>query len=964
MNQPRLLAWLGAASGCRIVEVPRPVEPAGDARAASGRQQRHAAVVAAYHAAVTSPPPEPLLFGWCRPLGSGPIEVYAAGQTFAREQLGGATSLALPPGALGHPTPPGALAKAFCGMPVWTRIAGIVDGLLATPDRTPAPGEARPSFEELLLRVWPDAFAWLLLAEPLPPGDVAHEADAVAGLERDARTRASSPEHAVRTTRLQGRHRELRQAGSTGAWRVHLLAGGADERAAAAIAGLFCASVDLTDLPYALAPVGRLDDLSALLRTGSNDGFVASSLLVAALAAPPAVEVPGVRLTLRSPFDVTPETADAPGAALLLGSVLDRNGAPVDDFRLPHASVQRHTFVCGATGAGKSQTIRHLLEQASAAGVPWLVIEPAKAEYRSMADRLGAGEVIAVRPGDPLAAPVGLNPLEPAPGFPLQTHADLVRALFLAAFAAEEPFPQVLAAALTRCYEELGWDLAIGSPADADSKPRYPRLSDLQRTAEQVVNEIGYGREVADNVRGFVRVRLDSLRLGTTGRFFEGGHPIDIAELMRRNVVFEIEDVGDDRDKAFLMGTVLIRLVEHLRTAGRARGSPTHGRGLVKLRHLSVFEEAHRLLRRAVPTGPVNAAGHAVEMFAAMLAEIRAYGEGLVIAEQIPSKLVADVIKNTAVKIVHRLPALDDREAVGATINLSDEQSRYVVTLSPGTAAVFSDGMDNPVLVRMPDGTQRETGSVAALGPDALTTHRRATCGTECRRRPCVLTEIVNARRFLGHPDTRWVAVWAELAVLAHLTGWPAPVLTPRCGASLIAQPRRLLECAFGHAAEAAVASRASALVGVAAPDELAAHVARAMLGALTGSDRCALEERQWLARPYRWVLVREALAHAAPGGGPYPRSDEWARAYGQPIPGRTVEQQRAIVDGWCRRDQRDPTARSAVAYGVATPSTLELALGCTRASIDEWTEAVTETLARFIACRWPLRYLVPEARG
>ena len=101
------------------------------------------------------------------------------------------------------------------------------------------------------------------------------------------------------------------------------------------------------------------------------------------------------------------------------------------------------------------------------------------------------------------------------------------------------------------------------------TSPRYPTLADLQAAAEQVVSDIGYGQEITDNVRGFIRVRLSSLRLGTTGRFFEGGHPIDFDALLARNVVLEIEDVGDDRDKAFLMGTVLVRLVEHLRMRQR-----------------------------------------------------------------------------------------------------------------------------------------------------------------------------------------------------------------------------------------------------------------------------------------------------------------------------------------------------------------------------------------------------------
>lgn len=362
--------------------------------------------------------------------------------------------------------------------------------------------------------------------------------------------------------------------------------------------------------------------------------------------------------------------------------MLDWNRVPAGELAVPRASLNRHTFVCGATGAGKSQTVRALLEAATTAGIPWLVVEPAKAEYRLMATRLPGTEVIRIRPGELQDPSAGINPLEPAydpngARFPLQTHADLVRALFLAAFEADEPFPQVLAAALTRCYENAGWDLVTGEPATPGIQPGYPALEDLQATAIQVVEEIGYGREITDNVSGFVTVRISSLRLGTTGRFLQGGHPLDFTRLLERNVVFEIEDTGDDRDKAFLMGTVLIRLVEHLRLRQRAEGATAP-----RLRHLSVFEEAHRLLRQ--PQGPGGgAAAHAVEMFAGLLAEIRAYGEGLIIAEQIPAKLVPDVIKNTAVKIVHRLPAADDRQVVGATMNLTEDQSAYLVTLTP-----------------------------------------------------------------------------------------------------------------------------------------------------------------------------------------------------------------------------------------------------------------------------------------
>ena len=356
-----------------------------------------------------------------------------------------------------------------------------------------------------------------------------------------------------------------------------------------------------------------------------------------------------------------------------------------------------------------------------------------------------------------------------------------------------------------------------------------------------MVNEIGYGREITDNVRGFVTVRISSLRQGTTGRFLQGGHPLDFTRLLDANVVFMIEDTGDDRDKAFLMGTVLIRLAEHLRLRQRAEG-PTPPR----LRHLSVFEEAHRLLRQ--PRGPAGAAAHAVEMFAGLLAEIRAYGEGLIIAEQIPAKLIPDVIKNTAVKIVHRLPAADDRQAVGATMNLSEDQSAYLVTLTPGEAAVFTDGMDYPLLARMPDGTSHEiTDPAPAASPASLITSRSPTCGPDCRAAPCTLRQVRAAQR-AATGDPR-ITLWAELSVLAHLTGWLMPIPGPAFAAALAATEPRLRDCALSHAVDAAVASRIPVISARLSGPALAVHVTAAMRAALD-EDRwlCDQQESQWLA--------------------------------------------------------------------------------------------------------------------
>jgi hypothetical protein len=977
-------AWrrLCGLDAYRITEIPRRDDGAAERGTGTerdpGRAQRVAALVAAYHVGET------VAFGWLRERAGGAVRILAAGAALAGSVSGGDVVLALPGGARGRVLGRGALAEAMAGLSCWRPIGGISDGLLVPGDSGARDrDQATPSLDECLLPAWGGPFGWIVVAEPVPPGELLGLADDEARRQRLATGMADRfPEQDVQARRHRDRHTELRQGLSSGMWRVHLLAGGTDPAAAARIAGLLCASADLQGLPYSLTPA--LTGVPSVVRVGPGatgnghaagatglralledkpaagleeppddladlDGdpgpqtpFHASTMLLAALARTPEREIPGVRLALRPDFDVTQEGVPAGTASIALGQVLDRQRMAAGPLRVPLDSLNRHVFVCGATGGGKSQTVRGLLEAASRAGVPWLVVEPAKAEYRLMAARLaGAGaEVVRIRPGEADAVAAGLNPLEPATDgrgrrFPLQTHADLVRALFLAAFQSEEPFPQVLSAALSRVYEEAGWDLALGEPLTQGLAPGYPGLADLQRTAEQVVRGIGYGPEMSADVLGFIKVRLSSLRLGTTGRFLEGGHPIDFGRLLRRNVVLEIEDVGDDRDKAFLMGTVLLRLVEHLRlegqdghAAGSGGGTEDGGGPAPGLRHLTVFEEAHRLLRRPEP-GAGGAAAHAVELFARLLAEIRAYGEGIIIAEQIPARLILDVIKNTAVKIVHRLPAADDREAVGATMNLSPAQSRYLVTLVPGEAAVAADGMDHPLLARMPDGTAREAAAretatspetvAPGASPATVATVRSGTCGAECVASPCTLRDMRAAQRTIDrHPG---VALWAEISVLAHLTGWPMPIPAAGLLSLLRELPARLRECALSHGVDAAVASRAPLICARVAAPALASHVGTVMRARVThGMWMCPEQEPKWLA----------------------------------PVP-RPAAGQAGTMPEW---SDDNPELVRPLAFGLNEPSAVERAIG-TGASAGDFEPRLAGSLDQaFLDCRWPLRYL------
>jgi hypothetical protein len=649
--------------------------------------------------------------------------------------------------------------------------------------------------------------------------------------------------------------RHLEQWADSGLWNLEIWIGGAGSEDCTAVAGLLssCSNVNDQMLRVRIAESNSPKSENgawSMCRTVTAD-------LVASLIRSPTRELPGIRITDPLTFDITPET----GGDYLLGSVLDSTGASSQTFSLSANSLNRHAFVTGATGSGKSQTVRALLEELSKSSVPWLVIEPAKSEYAGMAGRVRKyGQAVSiVRPGRIDVAPGSLNPLEPSSiildnpprrvYFNLQTHLDFVRALFTAAFDAAEPFPQILARALTASYESLGWNLTLGRATEGDSsiRPRFPNLGDLQLNALAVVDAVNYGPEVRNNVRGFVDIRIGSLRLGTSGRFFEDGHPLDLERLLKTNVVFEIEDLGDDNDKAFFIGTVLIRLFEVLRLY------EANGLGSSSLRHVTVIEEAHRLLRHVAADSP---AAHAVTMFANLLAEVRSYGEGIIVAEQIPSKVITDVVKNSAIKIVHRLPAIDDRQFVGSTMNLTESQSESVVSLAPGFAAAHSDGMDRPVLVKI-DATGTARDAIDPVPVNSPLLPRSHACSLQCRTTPCTLEELTISSYFTQNPQ---VILWGELVALGHLMGEPCGLLTPEMQRNLSTLPTARLRCAIGITASGAVARRSRWIRRFYDPRTLEVALAEAMVTQARDRADLGRPDPSWQIARFRWADIRRHL--------------------------------------------------------------------------------------------------------
>ena len=395
--------------------------------------------------------------------------------------------------------------------------------------------------------------------------------------------------------------------------------------------------------------------------------------------------------------DVSFDTDHPVESGLSIGEILDRERGTGRELRVPAHTLCRHALIAGQTGSGKSTTARRLLSEAARAGVPFLVIDPVKpgqAEYAKLAAQVPDLWVLRVgatpRPGE---IPFQLNPLSFPSGFPLSTHLDYLKSAFIAAFGLYPPLPFLLENALHRAYAERGWNLATGEHPRPDDRLSIPTLSDLLAAVDPVLLAAGYANELATNLRAALRTRIAGLCQGPRGLALDTRDNLPDEALFGSPLVLDLSLVGSPEEQAFVMGLVLTRLFEVRYQAGILPNE--------SLRHIVLIEEAHRLLKQ-VPRGSgeeASPAARAVETLTNLLAEVRAYGQGIVVAEQIPSNLAVNVVKQTSLKIMHRLSPREDRESLGDAMVLDAQQKRAVATLPTGRAVVYAEGMDGAVLV-------------------------------------------------------------------------------------------------------------------------------------------------------------------------------------------------------------------------------------------------------------------------
>ena len=403
-----------------------------------------------------------------------------------------------------------------------------------------------------------------------------------------------------------------------------------------------------------------------------------------------------------------------------LGKIWNMNQEEELSVRLNPDSLTAHTFITGSTGSGKSNTVYRILSELRSKAATFLVIEPAKGEYKNVLGRDADVSVYGTNPK--ITALLRVNPFsfphgneDPTKNIHILEHLDRLVEIFNVCWPMYAAMPAVLKDAIERAYKECGWNLTEST--NPYGKNLFPTFADVARCVKKVIDTSEYDAENKGAYKGSLLTRLASLTNGINSLVFTPNE-LSAEELFDRNVIADLSRVGSTETKALIMGVLVLKLQEYRMTSGRVNAS---------LHHVTVLEEAHNLLRQSGGTavsgesgGGASLLAKSVEMLANAIAEMRTYGEGFIIADQSPGLLDMSVIRNTNTKIVMRLPDKGDRELVGRAMHLDDSQIAELARLPRGVAAVCQNEWVESVLCRV-EKYESQTDSSDNNQPCAIT---------------------------------------------------------------------------------------------------------------------------------------------------------------------------------------------------------------------------------------------------
>lgn len=380
---------------------------------------------------------------------------------------------------------------------------------------------------------------------------------------------------------------------------------------------------------------------------------------------------------------------DVTNKMLHLGDIFHMYHKEDVPVNLRQNSLASHVFVTGSTGSGKSNTIYQLLNEGRNNGLKFLVVEPAKGEYKHV---FGNHDDVSVYGTNPQLTPLlRLNPFSFPKEIHILEHLDRLVEIFNVCWPMYAAMPAVLKKAVEQSYQDCGWNLLESTNPYGRL---YPNFNDIADNIKTIIDSSEYDDENKGAYKGALLTRIESLTNGINGLIFSNDE-LTNEHLFDSNVIVDLSRVGSTETKSLLMGILVLKLQEYRMANGDMNA---------ELKHITVLEEAHNLLKRTSTeqmAESANLLGKSVEMLANAIAEMRTYGEGFIIADQAPGLMDLSVIRNTNTKIIMRLPDFSDRDLVGKSANLNDDQIIELAKLPKGVAAVYQNEWIQPVLCKV-----------------------------------------------------------------------------------------------------------------------------------------------------------------------------------------------------------------------------------------------------------------------
>lgn len=356
-----------------------------------------------------------------------------------------------------------------------------------------------------------------------------------------------------------------------------------------------------------------------------------------------------------------------------------------DSIGISLKDLAKHMLVVGTPGSGKTTFSVSLLDRLwKEHHIPFLVIEPAKNEYRALVQSIPELQVFT--PGKNFISPFVFNPFVPPKNVKLETYKSTLKTAFAAAVSMSTPLDKIFEESINNCYSDFRWL----DTYTVDDKGKTFNISDFIKCFQNTFEEIGYTGDAKNIGRAGV-VRLNSLV-----NLFDNYHSIPIQDLLEKPTIIELAAIENSDQKALIISLLLLSVLAYVNSNYVGEGG---------LKNVILLEEAHVLLdsESNAGQGDANPSAIAQGLVKRMLAEIRSYGVGIVIADQSPRKVSTDVVALTDMKMVFRLVEASDKQIISDSMNMSESQSQRLSRLKPGEAFLFFNRLDEPEEVITPD---------------------------------------------------------------------------------------------------------------------------------------------------------------------------------------------------------------------------------------------------------------------